>query len=384
MTEESLNLNLTTKGPFVYLNWIAANKGEEALSTCEYPLLTDAHITGEATEGYGPYKFINPVPILHKPGLVRPGMVLRLEYHFKNTITDLTKTDTEFYHGAGFLEEIAALFSLAIGIRTKSGGLIRRFEPNGDPLGRPIAYDYRPDPIIVFGRRGLILPRVVGSHSLEKLFPLSWLLTISPDDAIALIRAARLYQDALWIAESEPALSWIMLVSALETAANQWRKEKDSPITRLEASKPELLELLRENCNQETPGKVAEIIDDSLGSTSKFVSFVLKFLPNPPIKRPIDWMQLKWSNTSMRKTLSKIYDYRSKALHDGTPFPAPMCEPPFYPPEWGVTYSEKPIGGAVGTMGGTWLAEDIPLLLHTFEYITRGTLINWWKYISKN
>lgn len=383
MTEESLKLNRITKGPFVYLNWIEANKGKEALSTCEYPLLTDAHITGEATEGYGPYKFINPVPIIHKPGLVRPGMVLRLEHHFNDTKVDLTKTDTEFYHGGGFLEEIAALFSLAIGIRTKSGGLIRQFEPNGDPLGRPIAYDYRPEPIIVFGRHGLILPGVVGSHSLEELIPLSWLLRISPEDAIALIRAARLYQDALWIAESEPALSWIMLVSALETAANQWRREKDSPIARLEASRPELLDLLRDNCNQGTLGKVAEIIDDSLGSTSKFVSFVLKFLPVPPIKRPIEWMQLKWSNTSMRKTLSKIYDYRSKALHDGTPFPGPMCLPPFYNPAWGEAYSEKPLGSS-GTMGGTWLAEDIPLLLHTFEYITRGTLIKWWKYISKN
>lgn len=80
--------------------------------------------------------------------------------------------------------------------------------------------------------------------------------------------------------------------------------------------------------------------------------------------------------------MGKIYDYRSKALHDGTPFPAPMCEPPFYNKEWSVTYAEKPHGGAVGAMGGTWLAKDIPLLLHTFEYITRGTLIKWWKYIS--
>lgn len=383
MTEESLNLNRITKGPFVYLNWIAPNKGKEALSTCEYPLLTDAHITGEATEGYGPYKFINPVPILHKPGLVRPGMVLRLEYHFKDTKLDLTKTDTEFYHGGGLTDEIAALFSLALGIRIKSGGLIRQFEPNGDPLGRPIAYDYRQDPIIVFGHRGLILPRVVGSHSLEELKPLSWLLTISPEDVIALIRAARLYQDALWIAESEPALSWIMLVSALETAANQWRREKDSPITRLEASKPKLLELLRVNCNQETPEKVAGFIVDSLGSASKFISFVLEFLPDPPIKRPLEWMQLEWSNRSMRKTLSKIYKYRSKALHDGTPFPVPMCLPPFYDPALSEAYSENPLGGAVGAMGGTWLAEDIPLLLHTFEYITRGTLINWWKYINK-
>jgi len=383
MTEESSRLNGPAKGPFVYLNWIAANKGNEPLSICEYPLLTDAHITGEAPEGYGPYKFINPVPILNKPGLVRPGMILRLEFHHEGTMPDLTKTDTEFYHGAGFLEEIAALFSLAMGIRAKSGGLMRQFEANGDPLGRPTSYDYRPDPVIVFDRhRGFILPRVVGTHSLTELNPLSWLLAISPEDIIALIRAARLYQNALWIAESEPALSWIMFVSALETAANQWRSEQGSPIDRLEASIPELIELLKENCNQEIPKKVAELLVKYLGSTSKFISFVLEFLPDPPEKRPIDWMQIEWSNRSMKKGLNKIYKYRSRALHDGTPFPAPMSEPPFYHPEWGVTYSEKPFGAA-GAMGGTWLPEDTPLLLHTFEYITRGTLIKWWKDISK-
>jgi hypothetical protein len=384
MIEKPSSINSTGKGPFIFLNWVAAKRGEKPLSIREYPLLTDAHIAGEATEGYGPYKFINPIPILYKPGLVRPGMVLRLEYHLKDKIPDLTKTDNKFYHGGGFLEEIAALFSLAIGIRTKSGGLIREFEPNGDPLGRPRAYDDRPNSLLGFGRyRGLILPSVVGRHSLEDLKPLSWLLDISPEDVIALIRAARLYQDALWIAESEPALSWIMFVSALETAANQWRREKDSPIARLEASKPELLDILRENCEQEIPEKVAGIIVDSLGSASKFISFVLEFLPDPPKKRPIDWLQFEWSNKSMRNTLRKIYDYRSKALHDGTPFPAPMCDSPFIFLEGKETHMEKPLGGAVRAMGGTWLAEDIPILLHTFEYITRGALIKWWKNISK-
>jgi hypothetical protein len=385
MSEESLSINNTAKGPFIYLNWIAANRREKLLSIYEYPLLTDAHITGEATEGYGPYKFINPVPIQYKPGFVRPGMILRLEYYFEDKNPDLTKTNTEFYHGGIFVEEIAALFSLALGIRAKSGGLMRQFEPDGDPLGRPISYDSRPDPIIVFGRHhGLILPSVVGKHSLKELQPLSSLLDISPEDLIALIRAARLYQDALWIAESEPALSWIMLVSALETAAHQWRRKKDSLIARLAASKPELLKILKDNCKQEIIKKVAELLVDSLGSTNKFISFVLKFLPDEPAKRPLKWMQLKWSNRNMRKTLNKIYEYRSKALHDGTPFPAPMCAPPFYNLEWGQACSEKPIGLAAGAMGGTWLAEDIPILLHTFEYITRGTLINWWKYISKN
>jgi hypothetical protein len=144
------------------LNWITANK---ALSICEYLLRTDAHIIGEGTEDYGPYKFINPVPMLHQPGLVRAGMVLRLEQHFNDTRAGLTKTDTEFYHGGGFREEISALFSFAMGILTKSGGLLRQFKPHSDLLKRSILYDDRPNAIIGFGHhRGLILPRVIGTH----------------------------------------------------------------------------------------------------------------------------------------------------------------------------------------------------------------------------
>jgi hypothetical protein len=369
------------RGPSIYLNWKAANEGKPVLSTDEYPMLTDANITGEVTEGYGPYKFINQVPIQNKPGLIQPVIILRLEFHLKNIVPDLSETNTEFFHGGGLTDEIAALISLALGVRFKSGGLTREFEPNGDPFGRP-STDHQPNPVLSFGfrYRGLILPGVVRSHSLEQLKPLSKLMNITPRNIIALIRAARLYQDALWIAESEPALAWLMFVSALETAADQWRRQRESAIARLEASKPKLLTLLKETGVSDLPEKVANLISDSLGATKKFTDFVLEFQPSPPIKRPAGWGLLDWSEKAMKKNLSKIYDHRSKALHGGTPFPFPMCMPPFILKEW-EAYSEIP-GGAMSGMGGTWLPKDIPMLLHTFEYITRGTLLNWWNHIS--
>jgi hypothetical protein len=115
-----------------------------------------------------------------------------------------------------------------------------------------------------------------------------------------------------------------MLVSALETGAAQWRKDQESPIDRLEVSKPKLVELLRKTGIPELPEKVAYLIADSLGAKKKFIDFVIEFMPNAPEKRPPEWIQLDWSKSSMKKILSKIYDYRSKALHGGTPFPGPM------------------------------------------------------------
>jgi hypothetical protein len=44
---------------------------------------------------------------------------------------------------------------------------------------------------------------------------------MEPGDATALVRSARFYSDALWIAEAEPDLAWLFLVSALE-ATNSW------------------------------------------------------------------------------------------------------------------------------------------------------------------
>jgi hypothetical protein len=57
-------------------------------------------------------------------------------------------------------------------------------------------------------------------------------------------RAARLYQDALWIVESEPNLAWIMLVSTVETAAKEW--------------------------------------SDKNHNRNRFIDFVVSYLPPPP------------------------------------------------------------------------------------------------------
>lgn len=30
-------------------------------------------------------------------------------------------------------------------------------------------------------------------------------------------------------------------------------------------------------------------------------------------------------------------------------------------------------------LGAVWNKDDMPMLLHTFEYITRHVLLNWWR-----
>ena len=102
----------------------------------------------------------------------------------------------------------------------------------------------------------------------------------------------------------------------------------------------------------------------------------MKFLPEPPPRRPKHHQHL-WECKALKKTMKIIYRYRSKALHDGSPFPEPMCRPPGWPfPE------ERPMGLASQTQGAIWMAKDIPMMLHTFEYIVRKSLLKWWESMT--
>jgi hypothetical protein len=221
------------EGPAIYTNWIAANEGCPLLGTEEFPLFTDSRITGEVT--YGPYEFINTVPI-PRVGWLKAAIILRCAGHVDWPVPDMTKTSTDRYHGGSFPEELAALASLAMGVRLRAGKATRVFEPGGDPRGRPTEWGIgrmtgtliREDHI-----RWRLPSAAEGSHALESLEVLDRLPKMSPSTATSLVRAARLYQDALWLVESEPSLAWLMLVSAIETAANQWQKVKGDPADRM-------------------------------------------------------------------------------------------------------------------------------------------------------
>jgi hypothetical protein len=83
----------------------------------------------------------------------------------------------------------------------------------------------------------------------------------------------------------------------------------------------------------------------------------------------------------MKKMLGTIYSYRSQALHGGTPFPAPMCDPPRKLND--TAYSEVGTTAlAVSSYGGVWKAEDLPINLRTFHHVVRGTLLNWWNMMG--
>jgi hypothetical protein len=116
-----------------------------------------------------------------------------------------------------------------------------------------------------------------------------------------------------------------------------------------------------------------------LGATTKFIRFLVRFAPDPPPERPLEYQQVDWSSRArLRKLLGVIYDYRSKDLHAGTPMPQPMCEPPHQ--DKGSPPSEIPLGlwTSIGPEPAFWARKDTPMLLHVFAGAVRRALLAWW------
>ena len=371
-------------GTASYDNWCAFNKGQPLLEESEYLLYTDAWLTGQVDTGLGPYALFNLVPYIRQTGLVTASVALRLSLHLQFQAPNLKKPDQLRYHGGWMTDEIAALASLNCGVRFRCGSEIRRFEVGASPKGRPVFWNPRAEPSLSLNSRGrgLVLPGVAGEHSMMPAAEMKSFPLLSPLQAIALVRAARLYQDSLWLAESEPNLSWLMLVAAVESAANIWRSGSDSPRDRLIAAQPKLVEYLESTGVAGITEKIAATFADSTGVTKKFIDFLIGHLPPAPTKRPPEWAQVEWSSEGLRRAFAQIYKYRSKALHDGIPFPAPMCEPPVKHDARWEAVSERPDAIAMSTAGGTWRQEDTPMLLQTFEYVARHALVNWWKSMA--
>jgi hypothetical protein len=222
------------------------------------------------------------------------------------------------------------------------------------------------------------LPELPASVNLEEAVPLLDLLpNISGRNSVALVRAARLYANALWVCDGDPNLGWLQMVSAVETAAVQ--RSGTKPVwKRVEQEMPDLWKALVDGGGQQHAENVGAKLADLVRSADRFARFMEEFGPGPPARRPEEHLQIDWSEVPGR--LKTIYAFRSRALHSGIPFPAPMCEPPM---TWGTDVQvEKPPWISSEQGASVWAAADIPMYLHTFEYLARGAILAWWRSLA--
>ncbi len=369
------------RGPYAYENWLAFLEDGPFEGGFEFPLYSDAEFQPQANKFWGPYTLFNTLSGPSPYSTVRPLFVLRTNLHLKPVTLvnpDREKTDVARYLGGGPELELAALCSLAMGIRLKPGGMTRTFNTQPEyPHGIPHGGDVEGATRRTGGETTGILPEVT-KFDVTDINRVATYPSLTPSQAVALARAAKLYQDAVWVAEGEAELSWLFLVSAIESAADFWSAGKRTPPAQLfREFRPEVADILERAGGHELLLKVAKHFASTLGATKKFLSFLLEFLPPAPAQRPPSHAQLDWSSAPMRASLQKIYGHRSTALHGGVPFPPIMCQRPDQDPGWPVP-AEVPFRGAFVNAWGVWKLEDTPMFLHTFEYIVRGALLKWW------
>ena len=353
--------------PASYLNWKLCLAGAPRTAMVEAAFYTDTWITGEYETG--PLKFINTIAGDLRRGDVRPAIVLRFSCHWPAYAGWPTDTGDDHYHGGDHFDEVAALTSLSLGIRAQAGPVTRDFNLRGDPLGTPTMFSGMKAIPALYPSRHPMLPRLGEAANLTSLRPIEKIPALSDEAASAVIKAARTYQSALWFADSHPEMSWLFLVSAVETAAGYWAKTDDEPLLLPDA----VARILRKhNCPESVDQPLAGYFKETTKSTRKFVAFLTQFLPGPPTDRPeSDHLRVDFDGNELRRDFRFIYDRRSLALHTGVPFPMPMCLPSHIK-------EERNFALGMSAHGATWSFENYrPIRFHIFEHIARGALLRW-------
>ena len=370
------NTSSSLKGASSYENFRAFADSKPLIMICEVPLYSDAYFTDEYRSSNGPFSLLNPLRT--DEGRIGPAIILRCEmrefYDFPRSTpyqSDLTK-----FTGTSLYDELACLLSLQFGTRLLAGGETRRFDGR-DEFGIPQADPDSPTILLSAGRRRrTLLPWVATSKA---IFPglLPRLRLLAPKEALTLIRAARQYRDAIWIADEDPQLAWLLLVGAAEVIALHDKLATKSPIDLLRDSAPELVEIIGKS-GTDILADLAPHLAPLFKSTARFLGLFAKYPPLPPPQRPPEGFQFKDWNENLPTALAKIYNWRSRSLHDGIAFPLPMCESPHHVSETPDAPSETVPGLAASALGGVWTKDEMPFGLHLFEYLVRTTILNWW------
>jgi len=290
----------------------------------------------------------------------------------------------QWWLGEAVDQEVAALLSLGMGIRMRSGSITRRFTAGGDPAGSPEWHNHLV-PVLPAVPDHLVQIHFI--REIETPFDLAWQLLqevprVSATEAFVLVRAAIQYAEALWVVDSDPQLAWLRLVTALEGVAVHVQAEANLLPDLIRKHFPHTAAAVQEaSADGEIPPKVLGEFDHLLGASARFTEFTARFAPGAFEPRPPVEFRVDFDNLEPR--LKKIYDLRSKLLHEGRPFP-PMLVMGIPEKFDNGAWAEHP-GDSVHLTGSAgWSAQDLPMHLWTFARITQCAILNWWISLPKS
>jgi len=239
-----------------------------------------------------------------------------------------------------------------VGNRLRAGACTRQKNEDADWLvlgdsNRPLLF---PNPSVP------LLPhaRSVGNVARDREL-LATFAKLKPDQATKLVRAARSYRDALWIVEGQPELAWLMFVSALEVGAVERATSDADPVDTLRLGMPQLAKDL--TAFSGAVEIAAQHLARTLKATKRFVDFVVHLMPDPPEQRPAQVYCFEWTKERMKDCAAIVYGHRSLALHEGIPFPRPMCAPDYLR---GQKVPAEIFIRDTAVLDGAWRKADLP------------------------
>lgn len=364
-------------------NWVAFNDDNSELENIDEDLYSDRQfVAGPAV--LGPYRLsgiIRPAQIRREG---RVGSAVRLhsgihEHLLRDPVIDgkLVRADSNSYHGGASSDEVAALVSLALGVRLRVAGVVQMslLHRDGNPRD-PVVMEVLPlaqpgPPGKEYIPAALTRDTNLGSLKLLQNYP-----SLSERAQIALAKAARAYATGLWWANEDPNQAWLQFVTAVEIGASCRGSIDWDPEDLVRELWPDLWRVV-EPATKDMRSGICRLLAPQVRATRKFIDFLVELAPEPPPVRPpfgqLDWKQLK-------DHARVIYGHRSKALHDGKAFPLPMLERPSIDEDGAV--QEVPLGLNSSGLGGIWDAAEAPMLLTTFEHLVRGSLLRWWSQLT--
>lgn len=367
-------------GSLAWCDWRQSLTGQVSERTTEHGLFTDSVFPGlgELRLEAGPFvvlgSWLGP-----GVGSAAPRGFLRVRHYTDPESFNPTQPSADRFHGGRIADEFAAFLALELGIRLQAGPPQREFMADGDPLGQPTS-SVPPGQTVPFlqpRQSASMLPRFGAFASFSEVLLLTRIPELNAEQSIAVARCSRLYQDAVWVADHQPWLSWLLLVSAAEVAAQRWAKSQFSDsIDNLQDSRPDLVTDLESSGLAGAVPVVAQHLAGVTGATRRFREFLLAFVPPAPSIRSVPGTTCEWTPQSLGQAFRAIYTHRSQALHGGKPFPSVLCLAPLMLD--GVP-AERPTSTGVATQQSSWTPDELPFHLHIFEHIVRHALLAWWQ-----
>lgn len=333
-------------------------------------------------EGFGPLVLYSTCTGTYPTGSLRPSLAAKMTTEYSEPM-ESEGARLHALHDTGLSsgEEVSALISLLLDVRIRDGGPVRIFPAGSDNSGFPWYGHHAPPSAVESPVRARILPPPSDEEvNLAECDPmLSNFGTLSPTVSTVLVKAAHHYANGLWIAEADPEQAWLQFVTALEVVAVHHQTETIDATDVFSAAYPGATKKIVAAGGMDLLKGVAKEFKRLLSAGRRVQTFVETFRPSPPSKRPTDPSdRVNWED-ELIDHVKKVYALRSSLLHSGTPFPAPLLagigESEL---EAGDYFPERPTG-VWGSGQSEWDASELPMHLHVFAYVVRGSLLNWWK-----